>query len=326
MSIRRTDTKIPDNFLASDLGQAISNAASTMHLIACLTSPLTIDAFQDYVVFITDAVAERNLSFEWGINLNGVLNSTNTNDNWHRLLIDAIGNIDIEVKIKDEDDSLLETLSLSQTIGPNNPELVEMLSQEDQNIPVAAHPETSKEIVGNYQSYIGVVEPSDGLGAQAMRKFIAATTYAHLLQNTQALRTTQIDQYTSSLNDDRPLFSIEAFTGVGVSKLRPHILAMVVNKGASPYLEWREFPEETLQLNKAENNLIEEFKALDITDQIDIFNLLRFAKSNIKMCGLFYDELKRRFLSDESYEVIITDESKALRLINHWEKGPMISV
>src|SRR5690348_11025797 len=77
MPVRKTETRIPLQFAASDLGEASVAADGRCALVSFITSPLVVNRENTYVVFVTDAgLAAQAATFEWSFSENGGTAST----------------------------------------------------------------------------------------------------------------------------------------------------------------------------------------------------------------------------------------------------------
>ena len=77
MPVRKTETRIPLQSAASDLGEASVAADGRCALVSFITSPLVVNRENTYVVFVTDAgLATQAATFEWSFSENGGTAST----------------------------------------------------------------------------------------------------------------------------------------------------------------------------------------------------------------------------------------------------------
>src|SRR5215471_11534114 len=68
MTVRKTETRLPIDLQASDLGEASVAADGRAALISFVTSPLVVGRENVYVVFVTDASLATNAEiFEWSV-------------------------------------------------------------------------------------------------------------------------------------------------------------------------------------------------------------------------------------------------------------------
>jgi hypothetical protein len=79
MPARKTESRIPANFQAADLGEAVVAPDGRCALVSFITSPLAVNRENTYIVFVTDAaVSTEAESFEWMFTENAGAPSTQT--------------------------------------------------------------------------------------------------------------------------------------------------------------------------------------------------------------------------------------------------------
>ena len=125
--------------------------------------------------------------------------------------------------------------------------------------------------------------------------------------------------------DEAGNFVDKALTGIGLCQVRPQILAMYVSAtagGATPMLPLREFPIDEAERATKLAELRTEFIALAPAQKIDLFNLLRFPKSNLRMAMRLIQEHMAKYFPAQSLPDILADEADAKALITQYEEGP----
>ena len=71
MAVRRTESRLPAAFQASDLGEAIVAPDGRCALISFTTAPITVTRQNTYVLFVTDpGLAGSAHSYEWSFQEN----------------------------------------------------------------------------------------------------------------------------------------------------------------------------------------------------------------------------------------------------------------
>src|SRR3954470_505572 len=84
----------------------------------------------------------------------------------------------------------------------------------------------------------------------------------------------------------------------------------------------REFPADEKERAAKLAELRTEFIALDAAQRTDLFNLLRFPKSNLRMAMLLVQKHMATYFPAQSLPGILADEAKAKSLITQYKEGP----
>ena len=331
MPVRKTESRLPANFQAGDLGQAAVASDGRCALVSFITSPLALNHENTYVVFITDeALAAAADSFEWSFSKNGhAPNLQTTQFGEISYLPQETGSLDVTIRILDASSSEQASLSLTQDVVIPNPKLESLIARANNEPgPGVANPDVARELVNNYSPYYqGVThqtpEPGDG-----HLRFVFRMVFDGALQRTPAQRKQQIEELARSLNNGGTDFVALAAQGVGVSAVRLALLAMTFQKepdNPTPALNWTELPEPSSQRVLADEQLREALAGLDETVRIDIFNLARFPKSNIVRCAHILEGLRDRYFSGANFEDVLTGLSgtQAERISQHYRQGPL---
>jgi hypothetical protein len=92
--------------------------------------------------------------------------------------------------------------------------------------------------------------------------------------------------------------------------------------GTDWYLSKREYPTQKESRLTVHRRLLQELRDLAPEKQIDLFNLLRFPKSNLKMAIQLLEGLKAQYFPADSLEAVINDKNKALALLDQFKEGP----
>jgi hypothetical protein len=133
----------------------------------------------------------------------------------------------------------------------------------------------------------------------------------------------------NTLNDQSADFVRLAAQGVGVSGIRLALLAMTLPQTpGSPtmLLPWSELPEDVKQRAVADEQLRKDLGALDETTRIDLFNLTRFPKSNIVLCGRILETLRNHYFPGKNFDDVLTKMSGIMAhwMIRHYQEGPLL--
>lgn len=328
MSSRKTESRIPENFQLSDLGQAVAAGDSRCALVSFLTSPLVVDRENVYVLFVTDpALMTAAQSFEWVFSEEAGVPITQTTE--HGAISyrpQATGNLNLTVRILGAGNTEQATLALVQEVGLLNTELEAMINQSDEVTPVAADPETSRELVNEIHGYLDQLVPRDADSDSSLNKLVFAIAYAEAMLIPPADRSEQIEKLAFALEEGATAsFADQAETGIGLCQVRPQILAMFVSAtpGGSDWLiSPREFPLDVEARGRIQSELNLALEQLDETRRIDLFNLLRFPKSNLRMAVQLVEALRAQYFAGEDLPSILADEDKAKILISQFKEGP----
>lgn len=321
MPVRKTERQLPASVSAADLGQTEGDAIAV--LVSYHSSPIVKDRMQTYVVFVLDAVMQTNAaSFRWQISGNafttqhGILEYTHT----------AEGNAQISVEIRDGASVALKTLSLEQTVIPLNAELETLVNTTDEVAPTAADPETSRELVNDVRVYIDEIAPRALDSESSLNKMLFCVAYAEAMLIPPIDRAAQTDRLANTLEEGTgESFAEQAKEGIGLCQVRPAILAMYrsATPGGSDWLiSRREFPHDPDARNAIQTELDTALAALNETQRIDLFNLLRFPKSNLNMAAQLLEAFRNQYYPGEGLPSVITDEDKAKTLISQYKEGP----
>ena len=153
--------------------------------------------------------------------------------------------------------------------------------------------------------------------------------YAEVIQNPVQQRAPILEEIAQSLHaDDSSELLTRASEGLGVCQIRPYVLAMYFSASASggdTLIEKVPFPEEEERRVEVENGLLSALEGLDEDALIDLFNLLRFPKLNLKMALHMIAELKEEYYSGEALPEIMTDKDKIINLLDQFKQGPFQS-
>ena len=325
MPVRKTESRIPANFQASDLGEASVAADGRCVLISFVTSPLVVGRENVYVVFVTDAgLAAAAQSFEWRFTENGALPDTqNTQQGEISYNPKTAGQLNLVVRILGAGGAEQASLSFAQEIVSPNVELETLISEaRNQPGPVVSNPDVARELINDHNPYYHAVvlqTPETGDGFQ---RFVFGFVFDGALQRTTAARKQQLDELAASLNNQSADFGALVGKGVGVCGIRLALLAMIL----PGLLDFTELPEPFEQRALADEQLRLTLAALDEDKRIDLFNLARFPKSNIARCAGILEALRDHYFPGTNFNDVLTglQGTRAQRIIRHYREGPLL--
>ncbi len=330
MPVRKTESRIPANFQASDLGEAIAAADGSCSLVSFVTSPITVGRENTYVVFVTDpTLAGKSHTFEWTFTENeGNPESHITQFGEISYKPKSVCNLNVTVRILDAANSELAKQSLNQTVWPLSRQFELFILLEEAKVgPSMGNLDVGRELINDYSPYyqsITLKSPEDGDGFQS---FIFGLARNGALQPPM-LRKKHIDQLASSLNGNIYDLPNLITPGVGICAIRLSLLAMTLPEAsisANTHLKWTELPEVRDKLSLAEVELNKSFADLDQSIRLDLFNLLRFPKSNITQCGRIIENLRDRYFPGINFNDVMTGMKgvREQRIIKHFRLGPL---
>jgi hypothetical protein len=325
MTVRKTESRIPAGLQATDLGEAVVAADGRSCIVSFVMAPLARDRSNTYVVFVTDAALASSVqSFEWSFVENGgdpIVKSTDSGQ------IDytpsAEGYLELTVRLLDAGSSEQTKLSLTQQIGPLNQELEEKIAQAiDTPGPGIGNPDVLRELVNDHNPYylnVALQTPEAGDGFERM---VFGAVYDGALHRPPAARAEQVDRVVQSLNTGAPDLVAAVAPGLGVAGVRLSLAAMLLPPNAIPFTE---LPDSTAGNLAADEQLRTQLAALAENDRIDLFNLVRFPKSNIVLCGKLLEALRDRFFSGVNFDDVLTKMSGTMGewILLNYSRGPL---
>lgn len=327
MAVRNTESRLPlavannpnsGEINVENLGQAIRD--NNYALISYLSSPLIQDSRNDYVVFVLNGTAADQ--YHWSIK------NSDSGDEAASGTTDAgvfdwtpgeTGEYDITVEIK-SGGAVAKTLSLHQTVLSLNPgEGLDQLFPFELGASVsgfwpltfitnlikravyAGEWDSTREVLFELWGYI--LEGATATGAQGIpAQLVAALVYQQVLSHPKefsitrpiyigpAVRSTELGWAAEDLNQPNSFhLSMQVDNALGVCQLRPETVAMLLG-----YTQWREKPEVAKDRKTVDDQIHADFMALPPNTKIEIFNLLRFPKTNIALAARLLAKLKNR--------------------------------
>jgi hypothetical protein len=330
--VRKTESRLPPNLQAADLGEAIVAPDGRCALVSFLTSPLVVNRENVYLVFVTDAtLAAAAHSFEWTFTENAgppIVENTEHGEISH--VPKDTGRLYLTVRILSADKSEQAKLTFKQDVGHLNPLLEKLIAETSASPgPGVANPEVTRELVNNYSSYYQAIQMRAPESGDGFQRFVFSMVLDGALQRTPNERKQHIDKLADSVNNQQGDFATLAAQGVGVCGIRLALLAMTLHKAAenpAPLLDWTELPESSLKRDMADEQLRERLASLEENARIDLFNLARLPKSNINRCAHILEALRDRYFGGTNFNDVLTGMSgtRAQVILRHYQKGPLL--
>lgn len=325
MPVRKTESRIPANSQASDLGEAVVAGDERCVLISFITSPLVVGRENVYVVYVTDAtLASSAQTFEWSFTENGGTPKVQTTEHGEISYRPAsIGSLALAIRILGPGNTEQASLSIAQAVVSPNVELEALITgARNEPGPGLANPDVARELVNDHNPYyqnVALQTPETGDGFQ---RLVFGLVSDGALQRTAAERKRHLDELAASLNGQGGDFATLVAKGSGVCGIRLALLAMTI----PALLDWTELPEPSNQRVMADEQLCQALAALDEEKRIDLFNLVRFPKSNITRCGRMLEALRDRYFSGTNFNDVLTGMSgtRAHWIVRHFREGPLL--
>jgi hypothetical protein len=325
VTVRKTESRIPANFQASDLGEAVVAGDGRCALVSFITSPLVVGRENNYVVFVTDTtLASSAQSFEWAFTENGGAPETHTTEDGEiSYSPKAAGRLDLAVRILGSGNTEQAALSLVQEVAALNVELETLIGDaQNQPGPGVSNPDVARELINDHNPYyqsVALQTPEEG---DAFQQFVFGMVFDGALQRTVAERKRHLDELAASLNNQGADFATLVAKGAGVCGIRITLLAMIL----PALLNFTELPEPFNQRVVADEQLRQTLAALSEENRIDLFNLVRFPKSNITLCGRILEALRDRYFAGTNFKDVMTGMSgtRALWIVKNFMMGPLL--
>jgi hypothetical protein len=321
MPTRKTEQRLPANFTADDFGQFQGDSVAV--LISYHPSPVVKDRTQTYVAFVLDAGMQgTTVSYRWQTGSDTI----NTDHGVLEYAHSAEGDMQIALSLLDGGGAVLKTISLAQRVISLNAELETMIDTPDEVTPTAADPETSRELVNDVRAYIDEIAPRSADGESSLNRLLFAVAYSMAMVVSPPGRAAHLEKLASALDEGAgESFADQARNGLGLCQVRPGVLGMYLSAtpGGSDWLIPRRiFPNDPEARATMQSELNAALAQLDEAKRIDLFNLLRFPKSNLKMTALLLEALRQQYFPGQTLPVILADKDKAKTLISQYEEGP----
>ncbi len=324
MPVRKTESRMPLNLQASDLGQAVVAADGRWALISFISSPLVINRENVYVVFITDTgLAAATSSFEWTFAESAGAPSVATSAFGETAHTPTnLGALSISVRVLDGANAEQAKLSMNQDVVPTSAELETLISDAvGQPGPSVGSPEVLRELINEHNLYYQNVVPQTAEPGDAFKRFVFSMVYDGASQRRAAERKQDLDQLALSLNEATVDFATLSSKGTGVCGIRPLLLSMTVPN----MLDWTFLPEDANKRSMAVDQLLQALAVLEENKRLDLYNILRFPKSNITFCGRILETLKSKYFNTANFEDVLTGMSgvRAQWIVGQYQQGPI---
>jgi hypothetical protein len=309
----------------SDLGEASLSSDGRFVFISFITAPLATGRENRYVVMVTDAgLATAVQSFEWTITENSSPPAvSSTEEGQITYTPTAEGKVEIKLRLLDAGASEQGSITVTQEIGSLNAEL-ETLIADAATKPGAGmgNPDVLREIVNDHNPYyldpvLKVPEPGKGFALLLFNTLVDG-----VLQSDVQKRDYQLEQVAAALNDAAPDFATAILPGLGVTKMRLVVMTMLLFPGKLPFTE---LPDASADNLLADEQLRQQLAALSDDDKLDLFNTLRFPKSNIITCSKLLEALRDKFFNGVAFDDVLTKMTGTMAdwLMLNYSKGPL---
>jgi hypothetical protein len=328
MPVRKTETRIPENFQAADLGQAEAAPDGRSTLVSLIISPLAVNRDNTYVLFVTDnALATSIQTFEWSFAENGGTPSTQTTQFGEATYRPtATGNLVVTVRMLGSGGSEQATITMNQEVVALNAELEAMITEARNDPgPGIGNLDVARELVNDHNPYYQAVTPQTPADTDGYKRFVFSMVSDGALHRTPAQRKTHLDQLAAAINTNGDLVTPSA-AGAGVCGIRLALLAMVLPQASgSKWISWTELPDTANERGTADEQLRRTLAELDENKRIDLFNLTRFPKTNITLCGKILEALRDRYFNSANFNDVLTGMSgtRAHWISRHYREGPL---
>ena len=325
MSVRKTESRLPAGFQPADLGEAVASPDGHCCLVSFITAPLAVNRENIYVVFVTDAGLSASVqSFEWSFTLDdGTPDVTTTDFGQIAFTPSAEGFQTVKVRLLDAGSTEQASLSLAQQVGPLNAEL-ETLIADAANNPGAGmgNPDVLRELVNDHNPYYMSVPLQTPEAGDGFPLYLFSTVVDGALETKQDKRNDLLDQVAASINDAETDFASAIAPGLGVAKVRMLLATMLLPPSGIPFTE---LPDGNAENAAADEQLRQQVAAMSEDDRIDLFNRVRFPKSNITLCGKLLEALRDKFFNGVNFDDVLQKMSGAMAnwISLNYNKGPL---
>jgi len=212
-------------------------------------------------------------------------------------------------------------------VGPSA--VLEDLIKQASNAPGpgADDPDVARELVNELSGYYQEVKLQQEEAGDSFRRFLFSTVRSGAARRSPTERRQHLEQLNTSLENQPDDFARLAATGVGVCGIRLALLAMILPQVSTgtPFLNWKELPVDPKQYAVADEELRQSLSALAEDSRIDLFNVARFPKSNIAVCGRILESLRDRYFAGTTFEDVLTGMSgtRARWIAQNFWEGPL---
>lgn len=325
MSARKTESRIPAGLQPTDLGEAVTSADGRSCLVSFVTAPLAALRKNTYVAFVTDAALASSVqSFEWSfVEDGGTPTIKTTAFGQIDYVPSAEGYLELTVRLLGAGSSEEARLALTQQIGLLHAGLEGRIAEaSDKPGPGVGSTDVMRELVNDHNPYYFNVTLQAPEAGDGFKRFVFRTIYGGALIRTPAARGEHLDRVAESLNTGAPDFVAAVAPGLGVAAVRMPLVAMLLPPNSIPFTE---LPESDAGRAAADEQLRAKLAALGESDRLDLFNLVRFPKSNITTCGRILEALRDKFFSGVNFDDVLTKMSGTMAdwIALNYHKGPL---
>jgi hypothetical protein len=283
-----------------------------------------------YVLFVTDpGLASQANSFEWTFKENGTVTKVSTTGIGEIVYQPAtVGTVAVVVRILSAGAAEQASLTLEQQLVSPSDVLEESINEASNAPgPGADNPDVDRELVNEHSSYYQQVKLQQEEPGDAFQRFLFSMVRSGAARRTPAERRQHLEQLNTSLENQDGDFARLTATGVGVCGIRLALLAMILPQASTEasFLNWKELPVDAKQYAVADEELQQTLSALAEGSRIDLFNVARFPKSNIAMCGRILESLRNRYFAGATFENVLTGMSgtRARWIAQNFWEGPL---
>jgi hypothetical protein len=323
MSVRKTESRLPASAAAADLGEAVVAADAKSALVSFVTSPVVVGRENIYVVFVSDAALAGSVeSFEWSFAENGGAPNVQTTEQGEIAYTpSATGQLSLTVRLLGAGSSEQGTLTLTQDIAALHAEIeAAIAAARNETGPGIGNPDVAREIVNDHSPYHQDVTLQHPESDDAFQRFLFGVMHEGAVQRPPPQRKEQLGRIADTLNGDGAGFKDAVLGGIGLCGIRLPLLAMTRSQ-----LPWTELPQTNAERAAADEQLRESLAALDESTLIDLFNLVRFPKSNVVQTARMIEALRDHYFNGASFHDVITGMSgtRAFWITRHFREGPL---
>jgi hypothetical protein len=323
MSVRKTESRLPTNAAAPDLGEAVVAADGKSALISFVTSPVVVGRENIYVVFVTDAALAGSVeSFEWSFAENGAAPNVQTTGMGEIAYTpSAAGQLSLTVRLLGASNSEQGSVTLTQEIAALHTEIeAAIAAAKNETGPGIGNPDVAREIANDHSPYHQDVTMQHPEGDDAFQRFLFGVMYEGAVQRPPRQRKEQLGRIADALNGDGAGFKDAVLGGIGLCGIRLPLLAMTLSQ-----LPWTELPQANAEHLAADEQLRESLSGLDESARIDLFNLVRFPKSNVVQTARIIEALRDHYFTGANFHDVITGMSgtRAFWITRHFREGPL---
>jgi len=325
MSVRKTESRLPAGFQAADLGEAVVSSDGRCCLVSFITAPLAAARENTYIAFVTDAALAGNVdSYEWSFSLDGGAPDVKTSDIGQLTYTPtAEGYLTLKLRLLDAAAAEQASLTLTQQVGPLNTQLEALLTDATNNPgPGMGNPAVLRELVNDHNPYYMNVPLKTPESGDGFSQFLFSTVIDGATETNPEKRSYLLDQVAASINSNETDFASAIAAGLGVAKVRMLLVSMLLPPTPIPFTE---LPDTGAENAAADDQLRQQVAAMSPEDRTDLFNRLRFPKTNILLCGNLLEALRDKFFSGVNFDDVLKKMSGTMAdwLILNYTKGPL---